>query len=66
MAKTCLESAVVIDADAPSAFETYTNGLEVAEMLDALNLELKGIKTTNAKEWQRKYGRKFGHKEEKQ
>ena len=62
MAKVVLEP-VTINADAPSPFETYSNGLDAAKMLDELNLELKGIKTNHAKEWKRKHG-KFGKKTE--
>ncbi len=62
MAKVVLEP-VAVSVDAPSPYETYTNGLDAARMLDELNLELKGIKTSHAKEWKRKYG-KFNKKTE--
>jgi hypothetical protein len=32
-------------------------------LLDALNLELKGVKTFNARDWKKKYGKKFGKQE---
>jgi hypothetical protein len=62
LAKAVLEP-VFIDESAPSPFETYSNGLDAAKMLDKLNLELKGTKTKFARDWQRKYEKKFGKQE---
>jgi hypothetical protein len=62
LAKAVLEP-VFIDEDAPSPFETYNNGLDAAKMLDTLNLELKGVKTFHARDWRRKYEKKFGKQE---
>ncbi|MFA5365538.1 MAG: hypothetical protein WC325_10210 [Candidatus Bathyarchaeia archaeon] len=61
MAKVVLEPAV-IDANAPSAHDTFESGLEMARMIDSLNLELHGVKSGKAKEWKRKHGR-FARKE---
>jgi hypothetical protein len=54
---------VFIDEDAPSPFETYSNGLDAAKMLDTLNLELNHKKTFHARDWRRKYEKKFGKQE---
>jgi len=62
LAKVVLEP-VTIDVTAPSPFETYSNGLDAAKMFDALNLELKGVKTFNARDWKKKYSKKFGKQE---
>ena len=62
MAKAVLEP-VFIDVNAPSPFETYSNGLDAAKTLDKLNLELKGVKTFNARDWKKKYSKKFGKQE---
>lgn len=62
MAKVVLEP-VTINADNPSPYETYQNGLESAKLRDSLELEVHGVKTTFARDWKRKYG-KFSKKVE--
>jgi hypothetical protein len=62
LAKVVLEP-VTINADAPSPFETYSNGLDAAKMRDSLELEVHGKKTFFARDWKRKYG-KFSKKTE--
>jgi hypothetical protein len=62
LAKAVLEP-VFIDEDAPSPFETYNNGLETAKLRDSLELEVHGRKTFFARDWRRKYEKKFGKQE---
>jgi hypothetical protein len=59
--KTVLEPAS-INVEAPSPPETFESGLEMARMIDSLNLELYGFKSGKAKEWKRNHG-KFARKE---
>jgi len=61
LANVTLEPAF-INVDAPTAFETYSSGLDLAKELDALDFEVHGKKTHYAREWRRKYG-KFEKKE---
>ncbi len=62
MASTVVESASVT-LEAQSPYKVYSDGLAQAELFDKLNLEVKGIKTHYARDWRRKYGKKFGKKE---
>jgi hypothetical protein len=62
LAKVVLEP-VTIDINAQSPFETFNIGLESTTLIDTLNLELKGVKTFHARDWRRKYEKKFGKQE---
>jgi hypothetical protein len=62
LTKAVLEPAV-IDVDAPTAYETFSSGLETAKLRDSLELEVHGKNTFFARDWRRKYEKKFGKKE---